>query len=97
MVNDSLVEEITRSLQTVPVICKGLIEYAPYDRIMVTCAARKIPEPLIQQLRLGGKMVIPVGPREHQDLLLVEKDIEGNVATTTMINVRFVEFKGEYS
>jgi protein-L-isoaspartate(D-aspartate) O-methyltransferase len=50
----------------------GLPEHAPYDRISVAATAPKIPEPLKQQLRVGGKMVLPVG-RDYQDLYLVTR------------------------
>ncbi len=51
----------------------GLPEYAPYDRITVACAAPAIPPPLIEQLKPGGKMVIPIG-ESAQDLYLVHKN-----------------------
>ncbi|MDQ1261262.1 MAG: Protein-L-isoaspartate O-methyltransferase [Euryarchaeota archaeon] len=50
----------------------GLAEHAPYDRISVAATAPKVPEPLKQQLRVGGKMVLPVG-RDYQDLYLVTR------------------------
>jgi len=52
---------------------KGLPDEAPFDRIMVTCAARTIPEDLVKQLKNNGKMVVPVGPFYLQKLLLIEK------------------------
>jgi protein-L-isoaspartate(D-aspartate) O-methyltransferase len=52
---------------------QGLPEHAPYDRIFVTCAAPDIPPPLKEELRDGGKMLIPLGSRYYQDLILVEK------------------------
>lgn len=51
----------------------------PYDRIMVTAGAPKVPEPLLEQLVLAGRMVIPVGTEWMQDLLLVEKAAKGPV------------------
>jgi len=50
----------------------GYPEEAPYDRINVTCSAPDIPAPLLEQLRDGGKMVIPIG-RQFQELYLIEK------------------------
>ncbi len=66
----------------------GWKEFAPFDRIIVTCAPEHIPQPLIEQLKDGGKMVIPVGVYT-QELIVVEK--EGNkVYKRATIPVRFV-------
>jgi protein-L-isoaspartate(D-aspartate) O-methyltransferase len=69
----------------------GWPEHAPYDGIIVTAAAPYVPEPLIEQLKNGGRMVIPVGERSAvQQLLLIEKSVEGEVSQQTMLPVRFV-------
>lgn len=69
----------------------GWPEHAPYDAILVTAAAPYIPEPLIQQLRPGGRLVIPVGiPMEGQELLLVEKRSDGMTDTRPVLPVAFV-------
>jgi protein-L-isoaspartate(D-aspartate) O-methyltransferase len=69
----------------------GLEEHAPYDAIIVTAAASHIPPPLLQQLKPGGKMVIPVGPVfQVQTLMLVEKTPEGLVTQRQIMAVRFV-------
>ena len=69
----------------------GWKEFAPFDRIIVTCAALHIPPPLFQQLKPGGKMVIPVGGNfETQRLLLVTKDEAGGRSSRTLELVRFV-------
>ncbi len=52
---------------------QGLAEHEPFDRIFITCAAPEIPPPLTEQLRDGGKLLIPYGSRFYQDLVLVEK------------------------
>jgi protein-L-isoaspartate(D-aspartate) O-methyltransferase len=67
-------------------------EQSPFDAIIVTAAAEKVPQPLIEQLKEGGKMVIPVGPEgKVQDLLLLEKT-KGKIKTTNLGAVRFVPF-----
>ncbi|MCP4254795.1 MAG: protein-L-isoaspartate(D-aspartate) O-methyltransferase [Candidatus Scalindua sp.] len=69
----------------------GLPEKAPFDAIIVTAAAPEIPDPLIKQLKPGGRMVIPVDNYSFsQDLMIVEKDKNGNVETKNTIPVRFV-------
>lgn len=74
----------------------GWPEFAPYDRIIVTAAARKVPELLIKQLKPDGKMLIPVGEKGSQDLLFIEKETDGSVNTTILEKVIFVELKGDY-
>lgn len=76
---------------------KGYVEEAPYDRIIVTAAAPKIPEPLIEQLKPGGKLVIPVGGVWDQTLYLVEKAIDGRVKKKPTLPVLFVLLTGDYA
>jgi protein-L-isoaspartate(D-aspartate) O-methyltransferase len=66
----------------------GLPEHAPYDGIIVTAAPEKVPEPLIEQLAVGGRLVIPVGGWS-QDLRVLERTEEG-IRTTKLFPVRFV-------
>jgi protein-L-isoaspartate(D-aspartate) O-methyltransferase len=69
----------------------GLPGKAPFDAIIVTAAAPEIPDPLIKQLKPGGRMVIPVDNKYYsQDLLIVEKDEDGNIEIKNTIPVRFV-------
>jgi len=75
---------------------EGWKEYAPYDRIIVTAAAGSIPNPLLQQLAPGGRMIIPVGQKGVQELLLIEKDQNGKVRKDFLEPVMFVELKGQY-
>ena len=75
---------------------RGYEPAAPYDRIIVTAAAPRIPEPLLEQLKPGGRMVIPVGSRYEQDLVLVEKTPAGETRVATTIPVLFVPLVGEY-
>ncbi|NLC65694.1 MAG: protein-L-isoaspartate(D-aspartate) O-methyltransferase, partial [Clostridium sp.] len=63
----------------------------PYDRIMVTAAAEKVPQALLNQLAKNGKMVIPVGSGFIQDLLFIKKDPEGEIEIEALDNVRFVK------
>jgi len=74
---------------------KGYEKEAPYDKIYVTAAAPEIPKPLIEQLRAGGKMVIPVG-NSVQWLIIVRKDEKGNITKSNWGSVRFVPLRGEY-
>lgn len=70
----------------------GLEEEAPFDAIVVTATSEHIPPSLIQQLKDGGRMIIPVGsPFFVQTLMLVEKK-EGKISTSNLIPVRFVPF-----
>lgn len=74
----------------------GWPEHAPFDGIIVTAAAGNIPPPLLQQLKPGGKLVIPVGERhDHQELLVVEVDDSGEVSSRSVLPVRFVPLTGE--
>jgi protein-L-isoaspartate(D-aspartate) O-methyltransferase len=70
---------------------KGWPEHAPFDVIVVTAAADHIPAPLVEQLKPGGRMVIPVGASGvTQNLMLVEKDRDGAHTRRTVLPVRFV-------
>jgi protein-L-isoaspartate(D-aspartate) O-methyltransferase len=73
----------------------GWPEQAPFDGIIVTAAAREIPPALIDQLKRGGRLVIPVGPDAMgQDLLLVEKDSAGKLHERRLFSVAFVPLTG---
>lgn len=75
----------------------GWEQYAPFDAIIVTAAASHIPPPLVTQLKAGGRMVIPVGSRFMvQQLVLVEKDAQGNISTRQILPVQFVPLTGEH-
>ncbi|WP_440945972.1 protein-L-isoaspartate O-methyltransferase [Methanosarcina sp. T3] len=73
----------------------GYPRYAPYDRIAVTCAAPSIPEALLEQLKPGGIMVIPVGDY-FQELIRVKKDSNGNIHKKRKGEVIFVPMLGRY-
>jgi len=74
----------------------GWEEHAPFDSIIVTAAATHVPPPLIEQLKPGGRMVIPVGGRfATQWLLLISKEDDGSVVTRQIAPVRFVPLTGK--
>jgi len=73
---------------------KGWPEYAPFDAIIVTCAPDKVPQPLTDQLKEGGRMIIPVGDRFAQQLYLLEKK-NGQLKKSVTLPVRFVPMAGE--
>ena len=72
----------------------GLNEHAPFDAVIVTAAAEEIPKPLVEQLKGGGRMAIPLGGRfVVQELVLVEKDESGEVTTRSVLPVEFVPLR----
>ncbi len=72
----------------------GYKEFAPYDRIIVTAASPSVPDELIEQLADNGKMVIPVGGKFTQQLVVLKKEA-GKIIKTDSIGVRFVPLKGK--
>ena len=71
----------------------GWPEHAPFDAIIVTAAPEKVPQPLIDQLAIGGRMVIPVGRQQDvQVLQLLTKEANGEVTVENITAVRFVPF-----
>lgn len=73
---------------------KGWKEYAPFDGVIVTAAPDHIPQPLVEQLKVGGRMVIPVG-ESFQQLKLITKNPDGKTTERNIIPVRFVPMTGE--
>ena len=71
----------------------GWSEHAPFDRVIVTAAPDLIPPPLIHQLKNGGKMVIPAGLPDAQQLVLVDKDSNGRVTMREVLQVRFSQLE----
>ena len=69
---------------------KGLSKFAPYDKIIITCGAPQIPSDLISQLKIGGKMVAPIGEGEVQVMHLLEKISESETKITTHGEFSFV-------
>jgi protein-L-isoaspartate(D-aspartate) O-methyltransferase len=75
----------------------GWEEHAPFDAIVVTAAASHVPPPLVAQLKPGGRMVIPVGSRFlTQQLVLVEKQADGQLITRQILPVKFVPLTGAH-
>lgn len=74
----------------------GWQEYAPFDAIIVTAAAGAIPQPLIDQLKVGGRIVIPVGDESEQKLLLIQKQPGGKLKENEITGVLFVPLVGEH-
>ncbi|HKQ25590.1 MAG TPA: protein-L-isoaspartate(D-aspartate) O-methyltransferase [Burkholderiales bacterium] len=76
---------------------RGLPEHAPFDKVMVTAAPDLIPPALINQLKPGGRMMIPAGLSDNQQLILVEKSANGRLATREILPVRFSQLEGAES
>jgi protein-L-isoaspartate(D-aspartate) O-methyltransferase len=75
---------------------QGWQEHAPFDGIIVTAAPDHIPPRLLEQLKIGGRMVIPVGPEDKtQKLLVLTKQPDGSISREELMLVRFVPFTGE--
>jgi protein-L-isoaspartate(D-aspartate) O-methyltransferase len=75
----------------------GWPDHAPFDGIIVTAAADEVPSPLIEQLKPGARLVIPVGlPGGSQELLVIEKQPDGSTTSRSVLPVRFVPLTGEH-
>ena len=75
----------------------GWPEFAPYDAIIVTAAGSRVPPALIEQLKPGGRLVIPVGQQfQPQKLLLIEKNVDGTVSERDILPVSFVPLTGRH-
>lgn len=73
---------------------QGWAEHAPFDKIIVTCSPEKVPKPLVDQLKEGGRIVVPVGQRYQQSLYLLKK-VDGKMETEALRPVLFVPMTGE--
>jgi protein-L-isoaspartate(D-aspartate) O-methyltransferase len=74
---------------------RGWPDAAPFDAIIVTCAPESPPQPLLDQLRPGGRMCIPVGERGDQELILLTKRADGTLERERVLPVAFVPMTGE--
>ncbi|HYG88539.1 MAG TPA: protein-L-isoaspartate(D-aspartate) O-methyltransferase [Azospirillum sp.] len=72
---------------------RGWSEHALFDKVIVTAAAERVPPALVEQLRPGGRMVLPVGPPALQILTVVDKDAAGRIALRGFIPVRFTQLE----
>ena len=73
----------------------GWEDHAPYDAIIITCAVDHVPKPLVRQLKVGGRLVMPLGPEEpYQELVLFNKVSEDKLKKKAIIPVRFVPMLG---
>jgi len=72
---------------------RGWHEHAPFDRILVTAAAPSPPQPLVEQLAPGGRIVIPLGGKDVQQLSVVAKDDRAEISTREVIPVRFTQLE----
>jgi protein-L-isoaspartate(D-aspartate) O-methyltransferase len=72
---------------------RGWGEHAPFDKILVTAAAPAPPQALVDQLRPGGRIVMPLGGKDVQQLSVVEKKLDGSVATRGVLPVRFTQLE----
>ena len=68
---------------------RGWAEHAPFDKILVAAAADVVPPALVEQLRPGGRMVLPLGGEEAQALTVLDKDDRGRVSRRQLLPVRF--------
>lgn len=75
---------------------KGLISFAPYDRIIVTAGAPAIPQPLIDQLKPGGILVIPSGDTQRQEMIRIRKNLDGTLSEEMFGGFSFVPLKGTF-
>ena len=72
---------------------RGWAEHAPFDAILLTAAAAAPPKALVEQLRPGGRMVVPLGDKDVQHLSVVEKDAGGEVSARSVMAVRFTQLE----
>ena len=72
---------------------RGWSDHAPFDRILVTAAAREVPAALVEQLAPGGRMVVPLGTDEVQQLSVVTRQADGSAAVRGIMPVRFTRLE----
>jgi protein-L-isoaspartate(D-aspartate) O-methyltransferase len=72
---------------------RGWADHAPYDAVLVTAASATAPRALIDQLRPGGRLVLPLGGQEVQQLSVVTKQTDGDISTREVMAVRFTQLE----
>ena len=72
---------------------RGWAEHAPFDKILVTAGAEQVPPALVEQLKPGGRMVLPLGPAEAQRLTVIDKRLTGSPEVRKLVPVRFSELE----
>lgn len=72
---------------------RGWAEHAPYDKVIVAAAHTAVPGPLLEQLKPGGRLVMPLGPEEAQHLTLVSKAADGKISQRRVLPVRFTRLE----
>jgi protein-L-isoaspartate(D-aspartate) O-methyltransferase len=72
---------------------RGWAEHAPYDKILVTAAAEEVPTALLEQLKPGGRLVLPMGPADAQRLTVLDKDAAEHIRVRKFIPVRFSQLE----
>ncbi|MDB5698332.1 MAG: protein-L-isoaspartate(D-aspartate) O-methyltransferase [Alphaproteobacteria bacterium] len=73
---------------------RGWVEHAPFDRILVTAAAKETPRPLIDELKPGGRIVLPVGPKDEiQQLSVITRQPDGDIESRQVMPVRFTQLE----
>ncbi len=74
----------------------GWEEFAPFDKIIVSAGAESVPQPLLKQLKSPGRLVMPVGPKSGQKLILIEKTVKGDELEKDICGCAFVPLIGKY-
>jgi protein-L-isoaspartate(D-aspartate) O-methyltransferase len=71
----------------------GWLKHTPYDKIIITAATKEIPKALLDQLKPGGRMILPFGSQDQTQMLtVIDKDFQGNLKSTSLFPVKFVPF-----